>query len=526
MRPAALLFLLAASLAAQAAEVEGVVVDRESGRPLGGVHAQMTELATLVGPLYGAISDAAGRFSIAGLPAGVYRLVLRHRGYVFVKCGDRSGGIPKLALKAGQHMTDLKAELTRSAVIAGRVTDQSGDPVPDVLVFTERLPGRVSLPWQTGGAATTDDRGDYRMSVPPETLYVRAWPQWSGCQVPDEAAQVSRTYYPSAASQAAAVVLDATPGRELSGIDIRMIRQPLFSIGGVVRGRPNTPVALERGRAAGWYSGCMSGSTDSAGRFQFDRLVPGSYRVTVDSPGAQFFSGPVDLKAGGGDVANLVLAWGAGGELPGTLEMAAPAPGQQRPARMTVWLTPTDISGAYVNPLADVDAKGEFRLLHVGPGRFRVTVFGLPGNDYVDSVTLDGNAAPGGLLEVPRTIAGSKLRIVVKPNGAELSGRVMETSGDRLDSATVILADSLDLDRCETISAVVLPNRTYQFRHVRPGKYRVLAFVPREPIRLIRQDLILKLLAAAEEIDLKPGDRLTRNLTVVAGEDADAKPKR
>jgi len=78
----------------------------------------------------------------------------------------------------------------------------------------------------------------------------------------------------------------------------------------------------------------------------------------------------------------------------------------------------------------------------------------------------------------------------------------------------------IDLER----AAKTAEDGTYRFQGIRPGKYRLLAF---DPFLLAdapdSQEAIKKLAAAAEEIEIKEGDRKVKDLKLVK-EDGDAKP--
>src|SRR5204863_8663830 len=72
--------------------------------------------------------------------------------------------------------------LPRMSVIAGRVTDELGDPIADVTVVALRsmyVEGRRQLVAASGGRPVrTDDEGQYRLSgLPPGTYFVMATTQ-------------------------------------------------------------------------------------------------------------------------------------------------------------------------------------------------------------------------------------------------------------------------------------------------------------------------------------------------------------
>ena len=71
MKVTALLVVLCATLTAQSSSVEGTVINRTNGEPIGGAHVGLVtgdmQNAT---DAYGAISDKAGHFSVSSMKPG------------------------------------------------------------------------------------------------------------------------------------------------------------------------------------------------------------------------------------------------------------------------------------------------------------------------------------------------------------------------------------------------------------------------------------------------------------------------
>ena len=523
---------MAVWMGAQTGGLEGIVVDHENGKPLSGVHVRLVGMESgAAGPVYGAMSDAAGHFSVTTMQPGVYAVLSILRGFVLVKAGPSDGRRPTLTLKAGQRVTDFRLELSRRAVISGRVIDESGDPVPYVPVNVEPVSGAAPL---LSGMSnfTTDDRGEYRIPGAPGKYYVSARPPLRFYT--RGGAELAATYYPSAGNKAGAVVVEAKPGAEVSGIDIQLTqstRQQVFSIRGVVKGagseRP--AVHLQSLDSAGRSTGTRIGDFGAEGSFWFDGVAPGSYRLSAfnSSGDTRLFSAPLEFKLDGADIANLELVLEPGGELAGTLGIAGMASGQPLPGKLTVHLAPTVSAGFAEEADAAADATGAFRLSGVAPGRFLLQVDGLPENAYVASVTLDGKAAPDGLFDVVPGMHGSKLRVAIDPNGAKVSGVVRDMNDNPLayPASIVILTDNLDLPLSDKNYALPSADGKYSFQGLHPGKYRIVSFPLADASGEARQEAIRKLVSGTEEIEIKAGDRLTKDFTVTARENANEKPK-
>ena len=111
-------------------------------------------------------TDAAGRFAIAGVAPGKYRLSAEHNGFLITQYGARGPNKPGtlLTLEPGQKSSDLVLRMTPHGVIAGRVLDEDGEPVSIVDVQLSRqqyMQGRKQMVRAGGG--NTNDLGEYRI---------------------------------------------------------------------------------------------------------------------------------------------------------------------------------------------------------------------------------------------------------------------------------------------------------------------------------------------------------------------------
>jgi hypothetical protein len=535
MRRPALLLICCACLGAQTAAVEGLVVNKATGEPMAGVHVRFNNTSSSGdGQPYGAVSDRAGHFSVASLPAGTYLVEGKQRGYFHM---PPTGGVtaPRVSLKAGQHVTDYRVEMAQGATISGHVLDENGDPVQTGF-DAEPESGRA----MNGGRwGNTDERGMFHVTVAPGKYYIVVNPGNSGMNQPPEIhtdgsveALYGTTFYPGSATKAKAVLVEAAAGAELTGIDIHMARQPRgLSISGTVSGATEGPggsmVMLQQGDDPWHIDTAGATGVGPDGHFRLTNLQPGTYRLCAFYAFSEtrLYSLPVDLRLEG-DVTGVNLVLAPGGEMTGKLEMA----GDPWPEKLTVSLEPAQNGSMIMEESAlsaDVDAAGAFRIGGIGPGRYRVKVLPLPENAYLKSVRLDDADAPDGKLDLSHGAQGSSVRIVASRNGGQVSGKLLDKSGELvgpLPAMVLLVADpkEFDLDR----SSKMIEDGTYSFQGIRPGKYRLVAFD-----RLLLEldpdsrETIKKLAAAAEEIEIKEGDRRVKDLKLMVKEDASAKPR-
>lgn len=169
-------------LRAQEASIAGVIVNVITGEPLSGVHVTIygahvtpdgvTDLA------YGALSGQDGRFSIGGVAPGSYRLVPQLRGFVYARTKTEGAVLRDLALRPGQQLADFRLPMMPSAVVAGRVVNEDGDPVQhvDVMPVTDELRPPSAFGWRLF-SSVSDDHGGFRIAVPPGKYYLSATPE-------------------------------------------------------------------------------------------------------------------------------------------------------------------------------------------------------------------------------------------------------------------------------------------------------------------------------------------------------------
>ena len=156
--------------------IAGRVLAADTGRPVKRARVFVSPPELPSGR--GVLTDDTGVFLLAELPAGRYTLSVSKSGFVSLSYGQRrplQSGTP-LQLADGQEIKDIEFRLPRGSVIAGHVYDETGDPLPGVLVRVLRYQyqqGDKRL--APAGTAQTDDQGQYRVwGLMPGDYYIDA----------------------------------------------------------------------------------------------------------------------------------------------------------------------------------------------------------------------------------------------------------------------------------------------------------------------------------------------------------------
>jgi hypothetical protein len=157
------------------AELRGIVRNAATGEPLDRVHIQLLPGgAPEAAPVYGAITGRDGRFSIQATEPGAY-LVRPVRPGFYYSPQQGASAIPAVRLARGTPAEEYRIDMQPQGVLSGRVTNGLGEPLRKAAVRAEAAPPEsVSLSFWGAGFATTNDRGEYRMSVPAGRYRIRA----------------------------------------------------------------------------------------------------------------------------------------------------------------------------------------------------------------------------------------------------------------------------------------------------------------------------------------------------------------
>ncbi len=410
-------------------------------------------------------------------------------------------GAPPLTLTAGQHKTDVVIEMVALTVVSGKVTDEDGNPIPDVTVRSLRpaftLNGHLRI-GNTGSGFHTDAEGKYQLTVDPGHWYLSFSTEGLASDKPErgpdepERSYVT-TYYPGTRDLSIASWIDAAAGQQMTALNVRLQKTPVYHVRGKIAGgagsiRPNLRVitTLETGDI-------LAGMRDAGhpvradGTFDIEGFAPGVWTLILMPAGTRDAFGSRTVKVTDRDVEDVVIAVQPPADLSGSVKMIAAHQSGANPSpatsnRLQVHLESLDSPGSFD---ALLESDGTFTIKDVEAGKYRVEVIPLSGG-FVKSVIFDGVECIDSGIDLSGGAGDSRLQIVVSMNTGQISGTVTNPDGSAPSRAEVTLVpdgSATALYRWE-LNLFTWTGTGGQFivRNVVPGTYRVYAWERLDPV--------------------------------------------
>ena len=455
---AILFFALSLSLLAQTPTKEGTanITGRVllNGEPAAGVSVGLQPQQQASGPFVPdrskylrAQSDSEGRFQFTRLNAGQYRILALAPG--LLSAGDSQFTPGKvLNLADGETIERIELALKRGAVITGRLTDATGNPLVEKEIRLMKQDARGTFArYSVGGSwemLRTDDRGIYRIHCLPAGKY-----KVSSGNLANEAAMTGParivyplTFHPDTTDEARAKIIELSEGSEAAEVDIKLGEaQKTFDVAGrVTESATGKPVAGIRigyglmdasGNMTNWGSGMAM--TDAQGEYVLQGVMPGKYAAFADSrtnPQSEFYSDPAPFEINSDDVSGVEIRAHRGGSISGF----AVIEGSSDPAiigqlsKINLNLTPRSRDTANGGRSARPGANGAFRFTAVKPGKMDIRAFSPSGGLKLLRVEHNGAPVTDGL----ELLAGEQLtnvRVIFGHGTATVRGQVKFVGG-------------------------------------------------------------------------------------------------
>jgi hypothetical protein len=436
--------------------VEGFVAEKESGLPLArsrvGIRSIQQGLSV---PSNRVLTDSSGHFRFSRLPAGAYFLTAEKSGYARAEYGQKKwngSGTPIVLDEASRFSTQFR--LSKLGVVTGKVTDENGVGLQQFQVIVYR----DTTPLELAAHGVTDDRGVYRVAgLEPGRYHVRTGPRTL-----EDGAGLLPTFLGGTASAEESRPIEVRLDDETGGIDITPAAGKLFKLSGQVAWPGVSSVSL--------YSdlGEMRSGVDSAGKFTFAELAPGSYELIAESMPQPPLAAYRKLWLSG-DIEGLVLS-----------RASAPSVSINCKERDGEILDPRQVS-SFLSRSAPPADSGPRRILcgekvTLGPGKWQMAV-ATPSQYYIDSVTsIQKSATSNEFTLMPGQTV--EITVVLSSKPASLRGHVIASGGQPAIGASVFLNALTPEVRNHLYGPKVAkagPKGEYNFEGLPPGSYQVLS---------------------------------------------------
>ncbi|HKQ73898.1 MAG TPA: carboxypeptidase regulatory-like domain-containing protein, partial [Blastocatellia bacterium] len=335
-------------------------------------------------------TDETGQFRVTGVAAGHYIVTPLAPAFIYPSDDEYGPRGKMIKVSEGETVENVEIELYRGGVITGRVTSSQGRPLAGAqimlgkLVKNGRLEPRISfghleMYW-------TDDRGVYRLYGLPHGRYLVS----VGFANSTGAATVSRSgtyyprvFYPNAANELDARVIEVTEGSVSADIDITVPEpeQARVASGRVINVETGQPVeGIEIAYTAtpedGSYVNQWRSSfvrSDANGAFRLRGMTPGKYALVARPESEnEFFGDPVMCDLSKDDVSGLEIKVRRGGSLSGVVVIE----GTNDPKVLTnltnlslhVEVFSTESDKTHRRDKAKIRADGNFHVRGLPPG--------------------------------------------------------------------------------------------------------------------------------------------------------------
>ena len=529
------------------ARIRGRIVAAQTGAPL---RRALITLGFPASPGRSTITDSDGRFEFVQLPAGRYAIVASKTGFVTLQYGQRrpTDVTEFIALADGERREGIDLALPRGGVIAVRVTDDFGDPVPGAHVSVQRYQygpdGQRHLisVYTLGsfGPTSTDDRGEVRMfGLQPGDYVVSAMVRGSLLQsIPDPANNdgFALTYHPGTANAADAQTVTVSLGEETS-IAFAMSLARLARVSGTVVDSLGQPVVSSFVQLVIRQGNGMSSVGGSGvapdGTFTLNAIPPGEYSLEARTqlrPGvAQDIEfGSIPVTVAGAEITGVRVVTSKGATISGRVifEGAAPKPTAGAAAPFRIVATPADPSrpfiggSTFLDPRTNgtIDENGNFRLAGVSGRMF----FAFAGTGWtIKSISLDAEDVTDEPIDLTGRPSVSGLEIRLTDKVTQVSGHVSDSRGQRTRDCAVVF-QSAELREPLVVSRLMRivrcdSNGAFQTGGMRPGRYVATAITSVDQGRQYEPEFQQDLRRASASFTIRDGETITLDLKLTSG---------
>jgi hypothetical protein len=433
-----------------------------------------------------------GKYEFVGVAAGKYSLTGARRGFISASYDEHDQYSTAIVTGAGLDTEHLVLRLAPDAVIAGKILDESNEPVRHAMVslyYDDHSSGVDQI--RQARSTQTDDLGEYEFTpLMPGIYFLSASGQpWYAVhphsetrngesnEKVDAPSSVGRsldvaypvTYYPNGTEADDAMPI-AIRGGERVQADIHLNPVPslrlLFRVPENGSHGYSFPQLEQTAFDGSTFVPSTFGAVVSPGVLEVTGIPAGRYNIQLPGQGSVFQMNGIDLTKDGEEVDV------SRSEPVSTVKVSVQISGETTlPQHLSVGLR-SGSRGVVVSQA--VDAKGEAELQQVAAGKYEVVVFG-GGKPYsITRIRAQGVDVSGHTLSVA---AGSSpsVALTLAAGSVEIEGTVTRAGKGFAGAMVVMVPKNPEVDRDLFRRDQSDLDGTFLLRGVVPGSYTVLA---------------------------------------------------
>jgi hypothetical protein len=453
-----------------------------------------------------AFSDSSGHFEFDDLPPGQASAVVQKPGY-FAEQELEHHRARLQSVTVGADSPALTLKLVPQSVISGHVKSVDGERIEgaQVKIIASRIvEGRKR--WQAVQNAGTNEDGEFRIAnLQAGIYYLEAHAGGNRQQTSTHKEGYAPTFYPGAADMTSATPLELNAGQQTE-IDLSLRSTTEYKVSGTLVGYlPNSGIQIMFTDHFGNQSSSLKRFNPVTGEFEA-QIPAGAYTLeaAIWMQDGKQLRGELPLNVSS-DVAGLVLTLHDSQPTPITVRAEGAARDQNLSHVVQMHLVRDGDLIAnldYWSSWRPGSPKPVFVLPDVPPGRYSVEVRSGAGAWYVQSAQCGSTD----LLHEELTVnAGAQIppvEVVLRNDGATLSGRV--NTGDNNTSVSVVIVPEHGPAN-ETRITNTGPDGQFFMNNVPPGAYTVLALDSADGLEYANPDVMEAYSPQAAHVVLQPG---------------------
>jgi Carboxypeptidase regulatory-like domain/Prealbumin-like fold domain len=504
--------------------ITGRVIDDTTGLPIQGAKVGYQSKALpggKSGPFGSATSDAQGQFRFPNVPPGDYFLVAFSNEHV------QRVSKSLVTVAAGQDLSAITFRLIPFAGISGRITDQEKKPLAGIQVSLWRITyfgGQRGLRVDKWG--NTDADGFFRIGdMAPGRYYLCAAPSDLIPKTPASRPHYVQSYYPGTFDPEAAAPIDLLPGIELKDIGFKLSKASTVRVSGRVLS-PNIANVTLLPDGFLFNSSVTTKSSAEDGRFEFEDVLPGLYRLRVhikpegqNAAEVQETWATQSLPVGPTGVVGLKLTPLPSPSITGHVHIDGASDGVDL-SKFVIELWQVDRGAGGVTTAVTANQDGIFRIDDLQPGRYRLVSSQAPAGFYLKTVSAGNKELPDRVLDLNFS-APIRVDVTMSPKSASVTGNVYPAGSEQgAAEATVVLVPQDPYRKDDEFAYLrTTSDGTGKFviHDVPPGEYRAYAWETVDSYNSVYMDpyFIGPLANRSVAVILSEGDRTNIKLTLI-----------